>query len=88
MITEPKEIMEILQNGGFERSYIEWKENKIPPTIFWYNEETNELQADCGVSIPFNYDVTYQMAKWRYDIITEVKKHYEKQGILLTSTDD
>ena len=71
-----------------ERGLIEWEGNVIPPTEYWYDVNDNCVHADCGVSIPFIYDVRTEMARCRYDIIVAVKEHYKNKNISITSTDD
>lgn len=88
MVKDPIEILSILTEHGMERSIIQWMDDCILPTEYWYDANDNSIHTDCGVSIPFDYDVRTQMARCRYDIIQAVKAHYEKQGIFLCSTDD
>lgn len=81
-------ILQILREHNLERGIIEWEDNIIPPTSYWYNEEDNRIYADCGVSIPFIYDIRTQMARCHYDITVCVEEYYKSNGINIRSIDD
>lgn len=83
-----KTTLQILTENHLEKDVIRWKDDIIPPTWYWYVEEDNSIHADCGVVIPFIYNVRTQMARCRYDIIIKVIEHYKNMGVHLCSTDD
>lgn len=83
-----KTTLQILRENGFDRGVIEWENNTIPPTSYWYNEVDNRVYADCGVSIPFIYDIRTQMARCHYDIAVCVEEYYKNLGINVCPIDD
>lgn len=83
-----KTTLQILEEYHLDYGIIHWQDDVIPPTHYWYEEKDNSIHADCGVTIPFVYDIKTQMARCRYDVIMRVIEHYEREGIILRSTDD
>lgn len=63
--------------------YINWRGDIIPPTKVWYSVEDNRIHSDCGVTIPFDYDLKTQMYKCVLDISREIIGFYKAQGIYL-----
>ncbi len=88
MMNDPSRILFILTSNHMEKDVIEWKDNIVPPTEFWYDANDNCIHTNCGVTIPFIYDVRTQMARCRYDVIMAVKKHYAEQMLAVTAIDD
>lgn len=88
MNNDSSNILTVLSKNHMERDVIEWKDNIIPPTEYWYDASDNSIHTSCGVVIPFKYDVRTQMAKCRYDVIMAVKLFYSEQMIAVTSIDD
>ena len=81
-------IAKILKDNGLDRGIIEWKDNLVPPTEYWYDVINNDIQTSCGIKIPFIYDIRTQMARCRYDITNAVREYYKNNGILIESLDD
>lgn len=77
------EINDYLRQWRYSPSFINWKDDTIPPTRIWYQPESNSFTSDCGVTIPFNYDVHCDMYKCISDMILEIIKYYEEKGIKL-----
>lgn len=85
---ENSTIAKILKENGLDKGIIEWKNNVVPPTEYWYDENNNEVWTSCGIKIPFIYDIRTQMARCRYDVTNAVQEYYKDNGILVESLDD
>lgn len=76
-----EEIAAKLKEYRISPSLINWKGDAIAATKIWYSPDDNRMHADCGVSIPFDYDIKTQMYKCVLDISREIIKHYDAKGI-------
>jgi hypothetical protein len=63
--------------------FINWRGGIIPPTKVWYSVEDNRIHSDCGVTIPFDYDLKTQMYHCVFDISREIIDFYKTKGIYL-----
>ena len=73
-----KEISKTLKDMQISPSLLNWDDNKIQCTEIWYDEEANELCADCGVSVPVGD--TLDLAKILIDLEDAIITHYKKRG--------
>jgi len=73
-----KETSKILKNMHVSPSLLNWGDDKIQCTEIWYDEETNELCSDCGVSVPVGD--TLDIAKILIDLEDAIITHYKKRG--------
>ena len=76
-----KETSKILKDMHVSPSLLNWDDDKIQCTEIWYDEETNELCADCGVSVPVGD--TLDIAKILIDLEDAIVTHYKKLGVSL-----
>jgi hypothetical protein len=77
-----KEISKKLKDMGISPSPINWGDDIIRYTEIWYDEETNELCSDCGVSVTVGD--TLNLTAILMDIEDAIIKHYKKYGITLS----
>ncbi len=77
-----KEISKILKDMGVFPSLLNWNDDKIQCSEIWYDEETNELCSDCGVSVPVGD--TLNLAEILIDLEDAIIRHYKKQGVSLS----
>ena len=78
-----KDIENKLRELRLSPSLINWKGDAIPASKIWYSAEDNMMHADCGVSLPFNYDIKTQLYKCVLDIGHAIKDFYKEKGIYL-----
>jgi hypothetical protein len=76
-----KEIENKLHELRISPSLINWKGNTIPASRIWYSAEDNMMHSDCGVSLPFNYDIETQLYKCVLDIGHSIQRFYKEKGI-------
>lgn len=77
-----KGISKILKDLRVSPSILNWDNDIIQYTEIWYDEETNELCSDCGVSVPVGN--TLDIAKILIDLEDAIITHYKKQGVSLS----
>lgn len=77
-----KEISKILKDMGLSPSLLNWGDDVVRYTKIWYDEDTNRLCSDCGVSVPVGEPLN--IAEVMIDIEDAIIKHYKKQGISLS----
>lgn len=78
-----EEINEYLKKWRISPSFINWKDNIIPPTKIWYSIEKNAMVSDCGVELPFEYCEPFQIYEIVFDMQDAITQHYNKMGISL-----
>ncbi len=73
-----------LKEMGISPSLLNWGDEIVSSTKIWYDEESSELRADCGVSI--TVDDSSDIAQLLIDIEDAIIKHYSRLGIILESS--
>ena len=79
-----KEIGKILKDVGVSPSLLNWGDDVVHYTEIWYDEDTNRMCSDCGVSVPVGEPLN--IAGVMIDIEDAIIMHYKKQGISLSSS--
>lgn len=79
----PDEVYNFLKEENELSSMINWDDDVIPPTEIWYDKEKNAMVADCGISIPFNYDPHGEMYHCILDIRDAIIDFYKEKGIII-----
>ena len=79
-----KEIGKILKDRSVSPSLLNWGDDRIQYTKIWYDENTNRMCSDCGVSVPVSEPLN--IAEVMIDIEDAIITHYKKQGISLSSS--
>ena len=69
---------------GISPSLLNCGDEIVSSTKIWYDEESSELRADCGVSI--TVDDSSDIAQLLIDIEDAIIKHYSRLGIILESS--
>lgn len=86
------ENIKLLLDKHVNRTYgkkpmIEWDDNTIEPTRWWYDERDNKVYADCGISIEYNEPLTLFGAYCCIDeLINLIIEYYKGKSIFLTCT--
>lgn len=73
-----------LKELNISPSLLCWDDDAICCTKIWYDEGTNRMCSDCGVSVPV--DEPLNIAKLLIDLEEAIITHYYRQGVVLQSS--
>lgn len=79
-----KDIGIKLQELGISPSLLCWGDDVVCCTKIWYDEDTNSMCSDCGVSVPVGDSVN--IAQLMIDIEDAIITYYRQQGVVLQSS--
>lgn len=65
-------------------SLLCWDNDIVCHTKIWYDETSNRMCSDCGVSV--HVDEPLNIAKLMIDIEAAIITHYRQKGIILQSS--
>lgn len=77
-----KEISKILKDMGLSPSLLNWGDDVVRYTKIWYDENTNRMCSDCGVSVPVGEPLN--IAEVMIDVEDAIITHYKKLGVSLS----
>ena len=70
-----------------KKPIIEWDNNTIEPTKWWYDTNDNKIHTDCTVTIEYNEPLTLFGAYCCIDdLINLIIEYYKGKSIFLTCT--
>lgn len=81
---DKKEIGIKLKDLGISPSLLCWGDDVVCCTKIWYDEDTNRMCSDCGVSVPVGKSL--DVAQIMISIEDAVISYYRQQGVVLQSS--
>ena len=81
---ENKCIGDRLKELGLSPSLLNWGDGVVGSTKIWFDEETQEMRADCVVSIPV--DNSMDIAHILIGLEDAIIKYYRERGVILRHT--
>ena len=79
-----KEISKKLKDMGISPSLLNWGDDVVRYTKIWYDEDTNRMCSDCGVSVLVGEPLN--IAGVMIDLEDAIITHYKEHGISLNSS--
>lgn len=73
-----------LRELNISPSLLCWGDDVVGCTKIWYDEDTNRMCSDCGVSVPVSEPLN--IAKIMIDIEESVISYYKQKDITLLSS--
>ena len=73
-----------LKELNISPSLLCWGDDVVGSTKIWYDETSNRMCSDCGVSV--HVDEPLNIAKLMIDIEDAIITHYRQQGVVLQSS--
>ncbi len=73
-----------LKELNISPSLLCWDDDVVCCTRIWYDENSNRMRSDCGVSVPV--DEPLNIAKLMIDIEDVIITYYYQQGVVLQSS--